>query len=603
MSIDVKVYDNGDHTYLVWLPTDLNPIPQCLGFTVRRLVNGKDTYVPGGVGFDDGQKVDPAAPWKMPVQRFMWADYGVRPGDTVQYSVIPVTGPDKDRLQPITEQASALTAAITVSGKRSPRVSAYFNKGIVAARWVAEALKQVGKDAKLGELIKTPSNPLRNALSGLLRPQLLALLKEVKDDGGEIYAALYELNDPELIPALTALGKKCHLLLANGAFKPPDNDENKKVRQDLADQVDLSNRLVTGDHFAHNKFVVFCDAAGKPHRVLTGSTNWTMTGLCTQANNGIVIDDPDVAANFLDEWQLLEKAGNGYPPWLAEKNSQAKTFEVDGGRITQWFAPTGGAEDLAYARKLINAAKEGILFLFFNPGHFVGPDQPEVKWTLLQNVLARHQAGTPNYNPNLYVRGVVNQEIENLTTESKGAGAPSPAMADPSSPPPVTLFTGKHPPQPLSVGSMVPANIKDQFHDWPAEVLGAGVHIHSKVIVLDPFGANPVVMTGSHNLGFKASSKNDDNLMIVEGNSSLAIAYAANIIGIYQNYRWNSYVDAHRADPHVWHGLQSDPSWQNGYLKGDNLAETKFWLGRASEAASGEAAAGAPAQKAPAPAA
>jgi len=125
---------------------------------------------------------------------------------------------------------------------------------------------------------------------------------------------------------------------------------------------------------------------------------------------------------------------------------------------------SGAASHLAYARKLINAAKEGILFLFFNPGHFVGADQPEIKWTLLQNILVRHHAGSPNYNPNLYVRGVVNQEIENLTTESKD-GAPSPAMADPSAPPPITLFTGNHPPQPLSVGAMIPANIKEQFHD------------------------------------------------------------------------------------------------------------------------------------------
>jgi hypothetical protein len=48
----------------------------------------------------------------------------------------------------------------------------------------------------------------------------------------------------------------------------------------------------------------------------------------------------------------------------------------------------------------------------------------------------------------------------------------------------------------------VPRNIKDQFHDWEKELLGASmVNIHSKVIVLDPFGVNPVVMTGSHNLG------------------------------------------------------------------------------------------------------
>ena len=65
-----------------------------------------------------------------------------------------------------------------------------------------------------------------------------------------------------------------------------------------------------------------------------------MTGLCTQANNGIIVDDPDLAADFLDEWNLLKAAGNAYPPTLAQANSTAKTFNVDGGSITQWFAPT-----------------------------------------------------------------------------------------------------------------------------------------------------------------------------------------------------------------------------------------------------------------------
>jgi hypothetical protein len=97
--------------------------------------------------------------------------------------------------------------------------------------------------------------------------------------------------------------------------------------------------------------------------------------------------------------------------------------------------------------------------------------------------------------------------------------------------------------------------------------------------VLDPFGENPVVMTGSHNLGFKASSKNDDNLMIIQGNKPLAAAYAANIIAIYQSYRWNAYVEAHRQDPKVWHGLVNRDDWQDGYLTGDELAELTFWMG------------------------
>jgi len=580
MSIDLKVYDNGDHTALVWLPADLKPIPGCLGFTVRRVQKGSpDTYLHGFVGFSDTDKFDPTAPWKHPVQRFMWWDYGVKPGDVVQYSVVPVVGPDKDHLTLGTANASALTTEMTISGQATPKVSAYFNKGIVAAQWVSRALAALGKKPNIKTIIDTPGNPLRNELSGLLRPQILGLLADVKKNNGEIYAALYELNDPELIGALKTLGKKCHLILANGAFKPPTNDENKDIRGQLRNVVDLHDRLVTGRHFAHNKFVVFCDASGKPQQVLSGSTNWTMTGLCTQANNSVIVDDPDLAADFLNEWNLLKDAGNAYPPSLETANSTSRSFNVDGGRITQWFAPTSAGQDLDYARQLINAAKEGILFLFFNPGVFVAEGQPEEKWTLLQNILFRHHQGTANFNAGLYIRGVVNQEIAGLTTESTGKPSKHAAL-DPSSATPVTLFNGgNQPPQRLGYDSMVPANIKSVFHDWATEMLGAGVHIHSKVVVLDPFGVNPVVMTGSHNLGYKASTANDDNLMIIEGNAPLAAAYAANIIAIYQAYRWNAYVEAHRQDPKVWHGLVEQASWQNDYLTGDHLSEIQFWLG------------------------
>jgi phosphatidylserine/phosphatidylglycerophosphate/cardiolipin synthase-like enzyme len=585
MSIDLKVYDNGDHTALVWLPADIKPIPGCLGFTVRRLLkNAKnpldaEIYLHGFVGFSDGDKLDPAAPWKHPVQRFMWWDYGVSPGDVVQYSVVPVVGPDKDHLTLSLANASALTPQMTISGQATPKVSAYFNKGIVAAQWVSRALAALGKNPNIKTIIDTPGNPLRNELSGLLRQQILGLLADVKKNNGEIYAALYELNDPELIGALKALGKKCHLILANGAFKPPTNDENKDIRGQLHNIVDLHDRIVTGNHFAHNKFVVFCDSSGKPQHVLSGSTNWTMTGLCTQANNGVIVDDPDLAADFLNEWNLLKDAGNAYPPSLATANSTSKSFNVDGGRITQWFAPTTAGQDLDYARQLINAAKEGILFLFFNPGAFVAEGLPEEKWTLLQNILFRHHQGTANFNAGLYIRGVVNQEIAGLTTESTGKPSKHVAL-DPSSATPVTLFNGStQPPQRLGIESMVPKNIKDVFHDWATEMLGSGVHIHSKVVVLDPFGANPVVMTGSHNLGYKASTANDDNLMIIEGNAPLAAAYAANIIAIYQAYRWNAYVEAHRQDPKVWHGLVELASWQNDYLTGDHLSEIQFWLG------------------------
>ena len=57
--------------------------------------------------------------------------------------------------------------------------------------------------------------------------------------------------------------------------------------------------------------------------------------------------------------------------------------------------------------------------------------------------------------------------------------------------------------------------------------------IHSKVVVIDPYGAHSVLMTGSHNMGPKASGVNDENLVIIEGNEALASQYATKIMEIY----------------------------------------------------------------------
>ena len=217
MSINLKVYDNGDHTCLVWIPTDEKIIPACLGFAIRRIYNGKENYLHGFIGFSESDTFDPENPWKFPVQRFMWWDYGVKPGDKVQYSVVPVLGADKTQLKLSLADASALTPDLSVSGQATEHISAYFNKGIVAAQWVTRALDKLGKGTKLATQINTPGNVLRNALSGQLRPQLLQLLDDTKKNNGHIYAALYELNAPELIGGLSTLGKNCHRLLANGA--------------------------------------------------------------------------------------------------------------------------------------------------------------------------------------------------------------------------------------------------------------------------------------------------------------------------------------------------------------------------------------------------
>ena len=69
---------------------------------------------------------------------------------------------------------------------------------------------------------------------------------------------------------------------------------------------------------AHNKFLVLCEADKSPQTVWTGSTNWTKTGLCTQANNALLVRNPPIAQFYLDQWKTLAAAGDITPPDLYE---------------------------------------------------------------------------------------------------------------------------------------------------------------------------------------------------------------------------------------------------------------------------------------------
>jgi len=89
-------------------------------------------------------------------------------------------------------------------------------------------------------------------------------------------------------------------------------------------------------------------------------------------------------------------------------------------------------------------------------------------------------------------------------------------------------------------------------------------------------------MTGSHNMGPKASGVNDENLVIIAGNRDLASQYAGKIMEIYAQYRWRESVQKQGGKP-KWAGLADDDGWQikapgNAYDK-RRLRELDFWFG------------------------
>ena len=92
--------------------------------------------------------------------------------------------------------------------------------------------------------------------------------------------------------------------------------------------------------------------------------------------------------------------------------------------------------------------------------------------------------------------------------------------------------------------------------------------------MIDPLDPdNCVVAFGSHNMGYKASYSNDENLVIVRGHQALAEAYAVHVLDVYDHYRFRAVeaelktkrrasAAAPAADPR-WDGfLDTTDAWQ-----------------------------------------
>src|SRR3954454_6281223 len=554
----IRAYANCDDAYVAWrLP---KRVPKCGGFALNRERKGEkpvpvDTFVPWA-GTPPPETVQHVKSTEWPIQRFMWSDFGVRSGDVVRYRAVPMVG-KAGALEPDDDQATRWSDWVHVGPHAERGLQAWFNRGVLATQSLA---RRLGKSEQpwtkqLKQIIATPKDPVRDYLSGDLRPALLGLLDEVHADGGRVRAALFELDDPELIAALTRLGERAEVVLANGTGGK--EDENKESRKTLHDAGVQVFKRMTGDRLAHNKFLVRLNKDGVPVAVWTGSTNWEMTGLCTQVNNALLVRDRDVAKNYDAQWTALRKAGNEFPDTLVDGNghSHDATVSQPGDdpdvETSAWFVPVHDQVDLSSARDRIEAAKQGILFLAFNPGK---------SGTLIHDAMSRATSdGT-----GLYIHGVLNQDPGNAKGEEAGVSLIHRGQLDEADP-----------------DIVLPAAVDERFATWEKEIKQYNiVMVHSKVIVIDPFGDKPVVMTGSHNLGPRASKQNDDNLLIVEDAPRLAAAYAVNIMAIYNAYRWR-YLRSDKAKQKGddWAGLVDSDDWQDDQFEAARQRELRFWLG------------------------
>jgi phosphatidylserine/phosphatidylglycerophosphate/cardiolipin synthase-like enzyme len=578
----VKVYANDDDALLFWrVPA---AIAGCRGFAIERRKTDPDgtvtdTFLPNRVGFAAGQApaagqdvshTRPSTEW--PFQRFSWTDHDADVGDTVSYRVIPIIRDDQGVLVQLVGQASPFSPEVTLGAPTGSGFAPFFNRGFVISQFMARYLaeKQLTPAQFKAHIQDEDEQVIRGFLAGNLRRAMLNELFAARDDdNAEIFAALFELADDELINALSALGPRAHVVLANGSISAAKGettaeartrDENNEARIKLINAgVDVASRdrFTAPKPLGHNKFLIRT-RADEPIAAWTGSTNWTPTGLCTQLNNGLLIRDPAVATVYLDQWHRLREAASSFPATLTATNSTPTTIATAGGggggegggsKVTVWFSRTRNKVDLAALRAEVAAASSGILFLMFMPG----------ATGLLPDVLAR------NSEAGMYVRGVVSEL-------PRGRGDESQVKVD--------LVDGTRQ-QSARLQVISPEGIAHPFANFAAEVthkqflasIGHAI-IHSKVLVIDPFTPTPTVITGSHNFSTSASTSNDENFLIIKYDPALAQAYAVNIMAAYDHYRWRAFL-GQAATP--FNGLRDDDTWMAPKLT-NSRRDLDFWI-------------------------
>lgn len=569
---------NNDIVYLWWSYD--KKIEGCLGFSVRRLIAGKPPRaLPAFVGFelpDDDTTKDTTKhdtdEW--PVQSYQWKDLFVPEETDVSYEIVPMTGTPENL---IPNDELKITTPLTCATDTFGPIQVVFNRGIISTQSLAGKLPKgpsgTPKAASLQKHIKDSNDPIRKALAGEAVKVLPSLLARAKKEKGKCYLALYELTDDFLIEQIENAKGHVELILSNAdGSKSVEGEDGKTKKVKEYDKTNAATRkrlakslgdafhdrlLPKGNYIGHNKFVVYVDVSGDARTVLTGSTNWTATGLCAQSNNVIVIDDDKVANRYLEYWNLLldDSAEQAAP--LRDADAVAPTdidLKDDAGTVRVWFSPNTKNKqkpkdaptppDMEEVFERIRNARDGVLFLVFNPG------LPSILSEITSTAEQRKADGKP-----FFVRGAISDD--KVSGEFATRVYNDSVLAAPN-----RLITG--------IGG-----IPDHFSYWQKELakLGHAV-IHDKIVVIDPFRDDCCVITGSHNLGFKASYSNDENLVILSGNRKVAEAYSAHILDVVNHYNWRYKLvkDKKAGKVSTFTDLANDDKWQEKYFMGDFLA-------------------------------
>jgi phosphatidylserine/phosphatidylglycerophosphate/cardiolipin synthase-like enzyme len=550
-SFSVRAYRGDAKTLLAFNLTKASA-KNLAGFTIQIRPDGQDPfYLQNQLQFEDPSKhaqdakLPPTSSFNAPIHKFRWVhvpgsmNQGTRPFfGPYTYTVTPRYFDDKGSLQAIDTELS-VAVNVEVGPVAKGRIETGFTRGFTQSQafvhhfGIKAVFRPKGKDLVFDtSQVSGKNNEGKDYtfqdeyqwLGFTAREKIFSVANEVlKKKKLHLDVFAYDLNEPDLMKIFLELAKqnRIRVILDNAPLHhTSDKDLQKGKTPKPEDQFETLfikatkpkgkktpapiNRGKFG-RFAHDKVLIVYE--GKPTaesavKVLTGSTNFSVTGLYVNSNHILVFNDQNVAGVYAKIFQLV---------WDNDVNVNFKKTPES----AEVFSFTDGLP------------KTDITF---------SPHTDEVALENLKNMVSRiRQEQTTTSGSVLFaVMGL-----------EKGTGPVLPALRelhkDPKvfsygisdTPGGIQLYTPRKKTGVLVSGKPTASKLPPPFDQVPG--VGLGHQVHHKFIVCGFNGNSPVVYCGSSNLAEAGEKVNGDNLIAIH-DSEIATVFAIEALTLVDHF-------------------------------------------------------------------
>lgn len=478
----------------------------------------------------------PVSTWEHPIQSFVWDDFTAKPDRDYEYLFYPIRGTPK--------KLNRSAKPIRIRVHTEPLFSndthdIFFNRGVASSQAYQ---RRFGNYA--------PNDP---DLSAAKRQEALQWLTRDLDEaierfilqaqpGDTLLGCFYEFRYEPIARALKlAIDRHVDVQIILDAKLNQFTDQNGVVhesfpREDnlrMLQRVGIPNanvilREARPNDIQHNKFMVLLRGGNQPIAVWTGSTNLSLGGLSGQTNVGHWVRDAETARQFMAYWNLLKqdpgaaagfsrsaalRANREFRDGVAALHLTPTTIRDIPPGITSIFSPRTGQAVLDMYVGLVDSARScACITLAF------GINQS------FKQVLQDNTAQSP---------------VVFILLDKRD-------RPNPKKPTEFVRLTAAN-----NVYQAWGSFIKDPVYQWARETNAMRLklnqhvaYIHSKFLLMDPLGADPIVVTGSANFSAASTNDNDENMLVIRGNQRVADIYFTEFNRIFNHYYFRSVQEA-----------------------------------------------------------